>query len=63
MTPDPIRLLAAVHEPELHGNVARDSWRDRRTDELTTLGSVLVILSRELNSVLINCADAELLGL
>lgn len=28
VTPDPIRLLAAVHEPDPHDNVARDSWRD-----------------------------------
>lgn len=59
VTPDPIRLLAAVHEPDLHDNVARDSrrdrQRDRQMDEITTLGSsggtVMVNYSWEMNSI------------
>lgn len=58
MTPDPIRLLAAAHEPDPHDNVARDSWRNGQTDGNAALGSdggtVMVIYSREMNSILIN---------
>lgn len=38
VTPDPIKLLAAVHDHDMNDNATKDNWRDRQKHDTLESG-------------------------